>query len=261
MLTFTDTVNERRSGSKVVAMSRPGNKVRTDTIQFIHDYTDILSTHRHFNFSRFFNTHTECMAVDACRKVVQTVSEVKCLRISHVFAKLLDSAVDVTTVYVDFLHNFTIQSGAEVHYAVGRRVLWTYINNVVVFFKHIGNAFNQIAVCIFHDTGSKVGNLFIDNGNWVERRVSIVIFAKRKSVPVAIQEESAHVRIVDKADTQHGIHFALVEMSSFIHICDGVEQGIFTIFGSRDYHYFFAHVFGRRKQVDYTQFFTPIHPD
>ena len=201
------------------------------------------------------------MAVDACRKVVKAVGQVKRLRIGHAFAKLLYSTMYIAAVHIYFLHNLTIQSGAEVHYAVGRRVLWTYINNVVVFFKHIGNAFNQIAVCIFHDAGSKVGNFFVDNGNGIQPGICIVIFAKRKSVPVAVKQKSAHVRIVDKADTQHGIHFALVEMSSFIHICDGVEQGIFTIFGSRDYHYFFAHVFGRRKQVDYTQFFTPIHPD
>jgi len=71
-----------------------------------------------------------------------------------------------------------------------------------------------------------------------------VILAEREPFPLIVQQETAHIRVIDKADTEQGIHLTLVQLSGLIQIGYGIQQGVNTV-GRRCNHNDFTGEIGR----------------
>ena len=71
-----------------------------------------------------------------CREIVETVHEVEGLGISESLADFLDTAVDITEIYVDFLDDFTVDRCTETKHAVSGRVLRADIDHKIFGFEN-----------------------------------------------------------------------------------------------------------------------------
>ena len=200
------------------------------------------------------------MTVLLCRQIVETIGKVKCLRISKRFAELLDTPVYVSAIYVDFLDGLTVERCTETQYPVCCRVLRTDIDNKFFGFEYQRRAFFQFAVGCFHDSVRRIIDLFVFQTHRIDCRIGIVIFTERIAYPIVAQKETAHIRVVDKPDTVEVEYFTFIKQRAVPQIGDRVQQRILTI-GRFHFH---RHTIGmgrRRKVINATQRFTPVHSD
>ncbi len=225
--------------------------MRVDTIQLIGDGTYILRSFRDFYFRRFFDAHRQGMTVHVGRQIVETVGKVKYLRISEFFAQFFYSSMDISAMDIYFLYIFSVQRCAKVHHTVCRRMLRAYIDYVIVVFKYFYLLLFQ-ALRSFHDAWRNIYNLFAGKVYRIQRGTVVIVFAKRKSYPVAIEEEAAHVGVVDKTYAEQCVHLALVEMGCFPKVGYGIQQRIGTICHPGLNGYLHRHILGRGQQIEDT---------
>ena len=115
---FAETVEERCQSSHIHDQTRIEQQVRIDTLKFVHDGTDVLSTFRDFNACRLFNAHAEGVTVLMSAQVIQTVCQGERLRIGETFVKLFDTPVNISADGIYLADGFTFKRGAQTKYSV-----------------------------------------------------------------------------------------------------------------------------------------------
>ena len=86
------------------------------------------------------------MAVHHRRKIVQTVGQCQGLWIGHVLPHLLDTTVNITEVWIDALHGLTINNSLQSEHTVGRWVVRTDVDNIVVLIKATLLCSNEMSI-------------------------------------------------------------------------------------------------------------------
>ena len=213
LFTVAETVEESGQGSQVHAETREEQQVRVDALQFIHNGTDVLYSFAHFDAHRFFDTHTQGVAVLVCAQVIQAVGQCQCLWIGKAFAHLFDASVDVTAVYVQLLDDFPFQTYTETEHTVSGRMLRTDVDDVFIFVEQNVTLFYHATVGQFLVVVSHVVRFFVAHTERVE--AFVIILAERMSYPVFTQIQTAHVRVTDEMDTEEVVCFAFVELGCF----------------------------------------------
>src|SRR5574344_2121135 len=130
--TVTHPIDKGRQCAHIHTHSSPGQQVRSDTGQLIHDSTYHFDVIGHFNAGSLFNAHAQGVAVDVGREVIQSVREVEKLGIGPPFTQLFDTSVDIPTVDIDLFDDFAVQRCPEVQDTVSGRVLRTDVEHVSV---------------------------------------------------------------------------------------------------------------------------------
>lgn len=75
--------------------------MRVDTLQLIHNCTNVFDTVTHFDAHRFLDAHTQSVTVLMCAQIVEAVSQCQCLRICKTLVHFLDTPMDITAVSID----------------------------------------------------------------------------------------------------------------------------------------------------------------
>ena len=193
--------------------------MRVDTLQFIHNSTDILHTFANLNAHGFFNTHTQCMAVLVCTQIVKTVCQGQCLRVGKAFIHFLNAPVNITAVRINLTNDFTFQRNTETHYTMSSRVLRTDVNYILFFTE-------QLHLFVFDGSVggqfyflSRIKRLFIGHTQWVIL-FRIIIFAHWITYPIVTQIKSAHVRMTYEGDTIKIKNFTFIEVGYLPNVAD-----------------------------------------
>ena len=231
--------------------------MRVDTLQFIHNGTDVLYSFAHFDAHGFFDTHTQGMAVLVCAQVIQAVGQCQCLWIGEAFAHLFDASVDVAAVYVQLLDDFPFQTYTETEYTMSGRVLRADIDDVFIFVEQNITLFDYTTVGQFFVVVSYIVRLFVRHTEWVE--AFVIILAERMSYPVFTQIQTAHVRVTDEVDAEEIVCFTLVELGCFPDVAYTWEFRVLAI-GRYGLDYLVLTCRCFFDVVNHTQaFFSPIH--
>jgi hypothetical protein len=144
-----------------------------------------------------------------CREIVETVHEVEGLGISESLADFLDTAVDITEIYVDFLDDFTVDRCTETEHAVSGGVLRADIDHKIFGFENTAFMFHDLTLGILGPDIGEVGLTLVFNRNGIDCRVVVIVLAQRIALPVDVEEEAAHIGIVDEDYPEEVIDFTL----------------------------------------------------
>ena len=103
----------RCHGTHIQYQARIEQQVRVNTLQLVHDGTDVFRAVGYFDTCSLFDTRTQRMAALVCAQVIQTVGHAQSLRISQAFVHFLDTAVDIAQNRVNLLNKFTVEGDAH----------------------------------------------------------------------------------------------------------------------------------------------------
>ena len=197
------------------------------------------------------------MAVLRSPEVIETVGQGQRLGIGQRLAHLLDTAVDVAAVHVEFFDNLAFERHAETQHAVRRRVLGAYVDDVLLLLeKHVAAA-DEAAVGLQFDGRCGILRHFVTHTERIRRR--IIILAQGVSHPVVAQVETAHIGMVQEADAEKVEHFALVQFGGFPQVAYRRQNGAFPLGGQRPQHNILARR-GRFEMVNHAKaLFAPVH--
>ena len=146
LLAVTETIEESCQGTQVHAQTGEEQQVGINTLQLVHDGTNVLHALAHLDAHGIFDTHTECMTIVMSCQIIQTVGQSQCLWIGEAFAHLFDASVNVTAVYVQLLDDFTFEGNTETKDSVSRWMLRTDVDNVFILIKQDFTLFNDTSV-------------------------------------------------------------------------------------------------------------------
>ena len=118
-LTFAEAVEERGEATHVKHQTGEVEQVGVDTLQLVHDGTDVLRTLGNLDAGSLLDAHAQGMAALVCAQVVQTVGQGECLRVGEALVHLLDAAVDVSADRVYTLHRLTVEGDTHTQCSVG----------------------------------------------------------------------------------------------------------------------------------------------
>ena len=107
---------------------------------------------------------------------------------------------------IDALHDLTVNNGLQAEHTVGRWVLRTDVDYILVVGEEFSLAANELSV------GIEAINLSVFWLHIVLKRVRVIIlpvFAEWVALEVVAQEESAHVGVVEELDAVEVKHFTL----------------------------------------------------
>ena len=160
------------------------------------------------------------MAVHHRREVVQTVGQCQSLRIGHSLPHLLDTAVNVTEVWIDALHGLAVDNGLQTEHTVGGWVVRTDIHHIVVIVKTALLGFYQMSVGTQRVLYGEVVLWLVGAGELVCLRIHIEVLAQWMSLEVGAKEKSAHVWMTQELDADEIEHLALQQVSHLPKIDD-----------------------------------------
>ena len=239
-------------------MRAPEEQVRRDTHQLIHDGAHILCTGRDFELKGILDTEAHGVTVLLSRQIVETVGKVECLRIGERFAQLLDSAVYITAIDIDFLDNLTLERGAQTQYTVRSGVLGTDVHDELFGCEYRVGALLEFTVGSLDNSVRYIVDSLVLKPNGVNLGAGIVVFAQGVSHPVVAQEQPAHVGVVDEADAEEVVDLTFVQIGRFPKVGNRMEQRVFAV-GRFDF-YRNLRIVGRACEIiDTTQGLAPVH--
>ena len=132
MLTITHTIKHTRQGTQILSHTRGIEQVGVETLQLIHNRTDVLDAVCQFHLHGLFDHTHEGMTMLHGTQVVQTVGQCQRLGIGHTFPHLLDSTMDIAEMRIDALHGLTVEHCLQAKHTVGGRVLGTDVDHIVI---------------------------------------------------------------------------------------------------------------------------------
>ena len=133
----------------------------------------------------------------------------ECLRIGQLLAYLLDAAMDISHIDIDFLDGLAVDSSAEAEHTVSSRVLRAYVDHEVIGFEHSHLLGLYSAVGVLYIGSCEVALAFVLGGDRVVALALVIILAQWIAVPVNAEEQAAHVGIIDEDDTEEVIDLTL----------------------------------------------------
>ena len=153
------------------------------------------------------------MAVHHRRKIVQTVGQCQCLWIGHVLPHLLDTTVDITEVWIDALHSLTINNSLQSEHTVGRWVVRTNVDNIVVLIKATLLCSNEMSIFAQGILHGEVILWLIGTRELVCLRTHIEVLAQWIALEIGAEEKTAHIWVTQELDADKIEHLTLQEVS------------------------------------------------
>ena len=92
--------------------------MRVDTLQLIHDSTDIVDTVAELNAHTLLYHANKSVAVHHSREIVQAVGQGESLRIGHALPHLLNTTVDISEVRINTLHLLAVEHSLQTEHTV-----------------------------------------------------------------------------------------------------------------------------------------------
>src|SRR5690606_23186743 len=131
MLSISKTPKERRKRPNIYSIGTNSNQVRRNTVQFAHQYTDILDSLGYFVFhtQHALHTHHKTVAIIHRGQIIQTISKWDSLAVVHGLRVLIKTAMQITKMRNYILDNFAICNQFQSEHTMCRRVLWAHINH------------------------------------------------------------------------------------------------------------------------------------
>ena len=73
------------------------------------------------------------MIVDMSREIIHPAGHINKLPVGQALTHFFNGAVNITQVWFYFFDGFAIQRDHQVQYAMGGRMLWSYIDDQITF--------------------------------------------------------------------------------------------------------------------------------
>ena len=118
VLTVTHTVKECCKSRKVLSTSTKEEQVVINTLKLIHDCADILDTIVKLNAKSLLDNTNKGVTMMHSAKIVQTIGQSQCLRISHILHHLLKTTMNVAKMWIDMLYCLTINNSLQTKHTV-----------------------------------------------------------------------------------------------------------------------------------------------
>ena len=187
--------------------------MRVDTLQLIHDGTDVADAVRKFDTHSLFDNANQSVAVHHRRKIVQTVGQCQSLRIGHVLPHLLNTTVDIAEVWIDALYGLTIDNGLQTEHTVSRWVVRTDVDYVVILIEATLLSSNEMSVLAQGILHGEVILWLIGTRELVCIRTHIEVLAQWIALEIGTEEETAHVWVTQELDADEIEYLTLQEVS------------------------------------------------
>ena len=84
-----------------------------DTLQLIHDGTDVLDTIAKLHTHSFLDDTYQRMTVGHGTEVIKTVGQCESLRIGHILHHFLNTTMDIAKMRIDALDGLTINDSLQ----------------------------------------------------------------------------------------------------------------------------------------------------
>ena len=191
-------------------------------------------------------------------EIVHAVGQRECLRVGQRFADLLDCAVNIAKVGIDFGDDFTVDARAEVQYAVGRGVLRAEVDHIVVLSEYRGLFAVQRSVGVERVARCEIRDGFVAHGNLFIFLFGLVVLAEGEAHPILAQEDAAQIGVIHEDHAVEVVHFALVEIGNVPEVAGRGQHGLLAIGADGlDMHHFER--FGIRQGVHCAEsLFAPV---
>ena len=261
LFAVAEGIQECCGSTQVLAKTAKEKNVRVNTLQLVHNRTDYLYAVAHLYTHGMFNTHTQRVTVLHSTQVVQTVSQRQSLRISHTFANLLHTTVNVTQHRVDFANRLTLQVHAEVKHTVSRRVLRTNIHHIIVGTKNFVLHLIDRAILLQLIFIRHISQRLIRHVLRIKRIIllRVVILTERIAHPILAHKQAAHVRMVCKDNAIEVINLTLIHVSNIPKVANRGNHGVFAVF-YHTLHTSLLMVFSILHLINHTDtLFHPVH--
>ena len=257
LLAVAETVEEGRQRAHVHAQAGEEEQVRINALQLVHDRADVLHALRHLDAQPLFDAHAEGVAVLRRPEVVETVRQGEGLGIGQLLAHLLDAAVDVAAVHVEFFNDLAFERHAEAQHAVRGRVLGTDVDDVLLLLeKHVAPAYETAVGLQLEGRGAVLRHLVAH----AERvRCRIVVLAQGMSHPIVAQVQPPHVGMVQKTDAEVVERLALVQLGGPPQVAHRGQDRAFAFRSQRPHHNVLARRGGFEVVHHAEALFAPVH--
>ncbi len=229
-----------------------------DTGKLVHQHAYHLGAAAYLNAGGLLYGHAQTVVIGMGREVIQSVHEMKCLRISELLAYFFDAAVDISHVDIDFIYGLAIDRRAETEHAVGGGMLRADVDHEVLGLEHHHLFFLDFSVGGFHVCVSEIALTLAVGGHGVELGIFVVVLAERMTVPVNAQEEAAHVGVAYEHYSEEVVDLALEDTGYMPEISHAVEHRLLYIVGG-NFHGQMAAVGGGGEIIDTAHLLLPVH--
>ena len=148
VLTVAHAVEECCQGTQVLCGTAEVEQVAVDTLELVHDCTDVVDAVAELNAHTLLYHAYKSMTVHHSREIVQAVGQGESLRIGHALPHLLDTTMDIAEVRIDALHLLAVEHSLQAEHTVGRRVVRTNVHHEVLIVEQTLLGSYQVAVSI-----------------------------------------------------------------------------------------------------------------
>ena len=216
LLAITESIEECRGRTQVLAKTAKEQQVGVDTLKFVHYGTYNFYAIAHFNAHSLLYAGAKSVAALLCRNIIKTICERKSLRISHRLVEFLHTAMNIPEHGVNSLYKFTVQSHTEMQHTMSGRMLRTDVHHIIVVIK------NHIFLNLQSSVGQKliflcgIGKWFVGHMLGIERILlyRVVILTHGVSHPIFTQINAAHVGMSCKDYPVEIIHLTLINIGN-----------------------------------------------
>ena len=220
MLTVTHTVEECSQSTQVLCSTAEVQQVRVDTLQLIHDSTDVVDTIRKFDTHSLLDNAYQSVAVHHGREVVQTVGQSQSLRISHILPHLLNTTVDISEVRINALHGLTVDNGLKTEHTMGRWVVRTDVDNILILIEATLFSSYQMTISTKTVFYSEIILRLISTRELICLWTHIEILAQRIALEISTEEKTTHIWVTQELDADEIKHLTLQQISNLPEIDD-----------------------------------------
>ena len=175
--------------------------MRVDTLQLVHDGTDVLYALSQFYLHRLFNDAHQRMAVHHGTEVVHSIGQRQGLRIGVRLAHLLHSTVDISQMRINSLHGFTVQHTLQAKYAVRTGVLRTNVDNEIVVCKQRNASLYQVTVLVERILERVIQLHILFQSVLVVLGRDIEVLTKWIAFEIIAQIKTAHILVTQELNT------------------------------------------------------------
>ena len=110
-------------------------------------------------------------------------------------------------------------------------MLRAYVDYVLIIGKYLLIHSLKFTILRFHKTEGIVFVLLIIVWDRIQIRVGIIVLAQWVTHPIITQEETPHIGMIDKCDSEEVINFTLLIVRHGPHITNRMQQWFFAIGG------------------------------
>jgi len=129
--------------------------------------------------------------------------------------------MDITEVRIDALHSLTIDDGLETEHTVGRWVVRTDVDHVVILVETTLLSSYQVTILAQGVLYGKIILRFVGARELVGLRAHVEVLAEWIALEVGAEEETAHVWVTQELDADEIEYFTLQQVSYLpeVHYC------------------------------------------